>query len=490
MRSANGASPSISLPPPNESDDADVTPILATDGSDGAFSPMLQTMFSTLRDSSTYSVRATGAPISVVRSSTRSPCAARTFPSSSIGSPTSKLSPLLIAAAAIKHLQARPRRAWRATTPTSRCSATARRRRRAAATPPNPPCPSRARPPRRRRQRRPRPSRRYYMRRRRSHSSIRPSRTRGCSSRSRRSSLRSSRRPRGTLSRRPPPGTSSCQGASTSGSLERAASEGREPAARRFLVTLNRMAAAAHGTKPQRRTAERPNETRRTRPEAGAATDPGRGTSGQEYVAEGEDRAPTAADLARVSAAAGGRGPRRFALPPSVDESGLLKSGAGAPGEAYGEEEDGEEGQWEQVSKRRNKSSRRRRLWPAGSGGPASAPSDEAPNDSLLDLDPELKRIEDGGVAFDIEPPQIEREPSPRSAFEAVTRGRSNAPLPTWTSWAEDVEEEEHKPRRSSLSWRRRRRRRRIRSSSASRSTRRRWSRTTKEVGRRMLRRG
>ena len=225
--------------------------------------------------------------------------------------------------------------------------------------------------------------------------------------------------------------------------LERAASEGREPAARRFLVTLNRMAAAAHGTKPQRRTAERPNETRRTRPEAGAATDPGRGTSGQEYVAEGEDRAPTAADLARVSAAAGGRGPRRFALPPSVDESGLLKSGAGAPGEAYGEEEDGEEGQWEQVSKRRNKSSRRRRLWPAGSGGPASAPSDEAPNDSLLDLDPELKRIEDGGVAFDIEPPQIEREPSPRSAFEAVTRGRSNAPLPTWTSWAEDVEEEE-----------------------------------------------
>ena len=94
--------------------------------------------------SSTYSVRATGARISEVRSSTRSPCAARTFPSSSIGSPTSKLPPRS-PAAAIKHLQARPRRAWRATTPTSRCSATARRRRRAAATPPNPPCPSRAR---------------------------------------------------------------------------------------------------------------------------------------------------------------------------------------------------------------------------------------------------------------------------------------------------------------------------------------------------------
>ena len=43
--------------------------------------------------SSTYSVRATGAPISEVRSSTRSPCAARTFPSSSIGSPTSSWPP-------------------------------------------------------------------------------------------------------------------------------------------------------------------------------------------------------------------------------------------------------------------------------------------------------------------------------------------------------------------------------------------------------------
>lgn len=193
--------------------------------------------------------------------------------------------------------------------------------------------------------------------------------------------------------------------------LERAKAEGREAAARKFLVTLNRMAQGA----AKNRSAEKPLQA--SKPATGSSTAPPKVHAGAAatYSTEPGDGAPAVASAegcggrvrdspphtytlpyahahtamhtrthwhvharslhailrgirarSRFSNAPRARSPQaRFALPASVYE------GKGETPNTEGEdglkEEDGEEG-WE-VQSRQKRQSRRRRLWPAQDSG-------------------------------------------------------------------------------------------------------------------------
>ena len=236
--------------------------------------------------------------------------------------------------------------------------------------------------------------------------------------------------------------------------LERASAEGRESAARRFLVTLGRMASAANA---QRRSADGGVEG--VAPNTAIAT--------QRVVAESALSSTVHlvdAPEAILGGLGGGRddvGIAHFALPPSVGSANDVGTAASTElsggGERGGDGEGAEDG-WEQPKQKRR--SRRRRLWDEDGNSTATvelSPSAADTSDGCGGEDLSRGREFARGILESSVPPQDSDEVVDHTevmekgsvAMEGVfgdsspppAGPHSNAPLPAWTSWTDAMED-------------------------------------------------